>query len=99
MLNQPDTKRNVIILVAVLLIGVAAYFFFFQKNSPAADVASPEDVQADAEVEEVLGVLQELQSINLSAQDIANLNASVFFRNFHKDIVPGNRGKINPFNE
>lgn len=99
MLNLPETKRNIIILVAVLLLGVAAYFFLIKSDAPSTEVASPEDIEANAEVEEVLGILQEIQSINLSAEGIAQLNLSVFFRNFHQNIVPGSRGKINPFSQ
>ena len=97
-MNQPDTKRNIIILVGIIALGIAAYFFLIREDGIPTDTISPEDAQASAEVEEVLGLLQELQVINIDPRAVDNLNATAF-RNFHLEIVPGPRGKANPFTQ
>jgi hypothetical protein len=94
-MKRSDNNRNLIVLVGILIVLIGAYFFLVKGDDESA-TATPASVPVSPEVESILGLLQQLQTIHIDAKSVSELNAGTLI-NFHQPITPGPRGKVNPF--
>lgn len=95
--ESTNTKKILIALVLIFVLGFAVYFFFFRNATPVVtfdEFGNP--IQAQIVGQDLIDLLNEVQSITLDtklfrAQTFLNLT------DFGIELVDQPRGRSNPF--